>query len=854
MGDEMELLERDPVLSRLAALVDAARDGRGSIALIRGEAGIGKTSVVRELARRSSGSAHVLVGACDDLVAERPLGPVWDMADDEPCLSDAAESGDAHLAYRAIRDLLARSLRPTIAIFEDVHWADDATLDLVRALGRRMDRSHGVLVLTFRERLTADHPLTAALGDLPQSEVEQVVLQPLSRDTVLALADEPDRGARVWALSKGNPFYVSQLLAAPHEEVPRSVSDVIRSLLARLSPAASQLVELTSVVPGRVELSLLNALDPSFLEAIEEAANARLLEMDGAFVAFRHDLARGAVEGSLSEPTRRDLNSRVLAACEALGFDVARSAHFAVRANDDKAIVRLVPTAAARAAAAGSHREAITYLEALAPHLDHLPDDQQAQLHEMWAREQQLVHGGGLRQALAAVDIRRESGDELQLGRSLVRASMAAWASKDPELAFELNDEAIALLEAVGGESLAEAYADRSRMAMHANHRTEARRHARRALDLSPHPSRARAAALITLGILDNFENYPAGVSKLQEASEIGLSLALEYEWHRAITNHVWAATRWDHSDVARAVNDEARARIHPETAALADFHRMMGAVIDTAAGRFEVAASTLRDVTDRGKGRELAPLQLAGVLVRMGDAEAGGALQRAWTELEAFGQQAHFIDLAVRWAEYLWAFQRRDAAATRRHLEALGQATLAIDRADLGLWLWLDGHIDAIPPDASEPIVWLSTGRWREVAAWYEERGQPYERAVALNLGDVDARLEALAIADRIDAAALAGRIRRELRSEGVRGLPRRPAAKIGPGAPGLTRRQGEVLALLAAGLTNAEIAERLFISPRTAEKHVAALLLKLGAADRRQAGAMARASGFDGRHPENG
>ena len=226
MGLTDGLLERDGDLADLEALLGEARDGSGAVALIHGEAGIGKTSLVRAFVERHVDEAFVLTGGCDDLRTPRPLGPVWDMAYDDPSLFDALGHDDRHQVFHRVLELCSRSLRPTIVVIEDVHWADEASLDLVTFLGRRIERTHALLVLTFRDEPANADALAGLLADLPHDRRIHVPVRPLTLEAVRALAGDELDPRSIWEVSGGNPFLATELAAVGNSGVPASVLDV----------------------------------------------------------------------------------------------------------------------------------------------------------------------------------------------------------------------------------------------------------------------------------------------------------------------------------------------------------------------------------------------------------------------------------------------------------------------------------------------------------------------------------------------------------------------------------------------------------------------------------------------------
>lgn len=169
------------------------------------------------------------------------------------------------------------------------------------------------------------------------------------------------------------------------------------------------------------------------------------------------------------------------------------------------------------------------------------------------------------------------------------------------------------------------------------------------------------------------------------------------------------------------------------------------------------------------------------------------------------------------------------DLAAERGHFGNAGE---------LAYWRWKGGELAQPPPNIAKPFALHIAGDWAAAAAAWDELGQPYEAARARGDGTEEAALRsALAAFERLGARPAAALVRRRLRTLGVSGVPRgpRPATRSSPA--GLTRRETEILELLATGHGNRAIAGRLFLSPRTVENHVSAILAKLGVATRAEA-----------------
>src|SRR6266508_3113145 len=261
----VRLLERDAELGRLRETLRRAGRGRGSVVLVSGEAGIGKTSLVRAFAEHARARARVLIGVCDDLVTPRTLGPFRDMArgGDGPLAEAAASVAERDAVFGAVYQEL--SDRSTVMIVEDVHWADDATLDVVRYLAWRIAELPSVLVLTYRDdELRDDHPLRR-----------------LSPSAVQELATPHGADARaVLHATGGNPFFVTEVLASPDADVPATVRDAVLARLGQLGDGTQRSLELLSTIPGQVERWLVDSLLGDDAAALDEAERRGVLEAD----------------------------------------------------------------------------------------------------------------------------------------------------------------------------------------------------------------------------------------------------------------------------------------------------------------------------------------------------------------------------------------------------------------------------------------------------------------------------------------------------------------------------------------------------------------------------------------------
>jgi DNA-binding CsgD family transcriptional regulator len=869
----VELLEREPELATFDAALDAAARGAGQVLLVSGEAGIGKTTLTREIARRAGDRARVLVGACDDLLTPRTLGPFRDLPlGGDSVLRRALDGGaDRDAVFAAVLDELDTPLQPTVAVIEDAHWADEATRDVLAFLGRRLSTRRTVLVVTYRDALDEDHPLRSVLGTMAGPTVHRLPLRPLSTQAVATLA----HGAvvdvdRIEELTGGNPFLVTELLAADDpSSVPLTVRDAVAARLQGAGGSVRHVLLLLAVAPAGLELSLLRDVVPSAADDVAAAERLGLVELTGARIRFRHDLLRDAVASTSTTARVTEAHARLLAALERQGDpDPAQAAHHAVGAGDVAAIVRYAPIAAQRAWEVSSHRDAIVLLEAVLPHEDRLPRPQLTTLLRAYAFELYLTNRH--LDALASVDraVRMlEEQDEpepVAFGKALtLRSHVATWAAR-PDVARDASARSIEVLADAGDpDALAFALANRSFvLAMQGSFRAAAEL-GTRADELTSGPAAlsVRPYALIQRGGATALTGDPAG----DRWTEEGIALAQRVPRYQFVP----LGCAWRSMSALRHGRPDEVERWTTFGIGLADEHqievgvttlRMLRHELQLRRGQLHDAEAGLRDLATDPQvtawGQTVACTLLGRLLARRGDeAEAFVLLDRGWQLARRSDEPERLGRAGAAWFEWAWLYDDDRARAWG------DEALAALAGTDPNPWLL--GEVlrtraeleDAGPPpvdlaagvDLVDPWATSLRGELREAADAWAALGWPVEQARDLAAtGDVDAMVDALAIVDRLGATRVGWQLRRRLRERGLQRIPRGPAPSTVANPAGLTSRQLEVLQLLARGLTNAQIAEELVLSPRTVDHHVSAVLVKLGVSSRLAVGEAAARLGI--------
>src|SRR6476646_11170935 len=502
----------------------------------------------------------MLVGYCDDLATPRTLGPFRDLVGSVGTeLSHAVMDGsDRDRVLTALRAELTWPEHPTVLVIEDVHWADDATLDALRYLIRRIADLPAVLVLTYRDdELTRGHPLHGLLGQASRSDhVRRLPLHRLSQQAVRQLsAGSPVDAHDLFALTSGNPFFVHELLASTQgERVPPTIADAVLARVRSLDPSTQDVLEQLAVVPSALDSWLVDALVPGSGQgaaALAAAEERGLVSVSTRKIAFRHELTRRAIADSVPAARLMALNQRVLDALIGHdGSDVSRIVHHAAPAGDHDAIIRYGPAAGRDAAGAGAHREAVAHFGLVLEHEGRFAPGARAELLAQYAIECYTI--GAIDKAVEAgqraVEESRSLDDPCPLGSSLRWLSRIWWMAGNRANAEQAGQEAISVLERAGDSRLlALALSNESQLCMLAHRLAESVEYGERAAALARETGDAAvmAHALTNIGISRWLLGDPAGQPLLDEALRVALEAGDVEDACRAYVGLVWNLLNW---------------------------------------------------------------------------------------------------------------------------------------------------------------------------------------------------------------------------------------------------------------------------------------------------------------------
>jgi DNA-binding CsgD family transcriptional regulator/tetratricopeptide (TPR) repeat protein len=851
------LFEREAALRILGNALDLASKGHGSVVSIVGDAGLGKTALVNAFCRRQRGVC-VLRGLCDALSTPRPLGPIRDIARDVGGALEKSFAAGRDAVFDALLAAISAD-KATLLVVEDAHWADEATLDLIRFLGRRLRERRCLLIITTRRQDSATRrSLTHILSVLPTGTVQSINLEPLSPAAVEAWAASLDRSAEsLHAMTGGNPFFVSELLQSKGTTLPGSVRDAVLASAADLPASAREVLDQCAVIPGELDAWLVETLWPAPASGLTECLDAGMLVMSGARLGFRHELARRALFEALARGQARRCHERVLNCLLATRPEqhLGRIVHHAAAAGRAELVSRYGVDAAREAAAVGAHREAASHWARTLEYGALLTDEKRAEFSEAYAYELYLTG------QIAEAQSMRERALELWLGlQNRVRIgdntrwlSRIAWAVGDRPRAADLAERAVERLEqGPACRELAYALSNRSMLAMLAGKTGEALEHGARALELAQRLGdwEIVSHALNNIGTAKTGASDESGWADLEASLAVAVQHNLTEQAARAFTNI--ASRRVYARDHARAepIFDQGIAfceRLDLDFPGLYLHVLRAQSWLDRGEwNRAQAGAAALLELTDLPAISRIPALVVAArVKIRRGQLSGLAMLDQAFELARATGEIQRLGPIAATAAEATW-LGLAPPEYGRPRAEVLDAAVNPGEHwysDQLAFWTWRAFGSPAIAPRGTTPYVQHMQGDARGAAEAWAALGCPYERAIALlDLPDSEALSDALELVEELGATPLIQRVRRKAR----------PGTAAGSFSPtpscngDITPRQHEILILLSEGLTNDAIGRRLFLSPKTVGHHVEAILQRLSAKSRTEAVFVARQRGL--------
>jgi len=842
----MELLERGQFLQSLADCPP------GRVVLVSGEAGIGKTSLLK--AWCAAGDRRVLWGSCDALRTPRPLGPLHDMARQAggQLAASMAAGHPRQAMFGAFLDEL--TARPAVAVVDDAHWADEATLDLLVYAVRRISLTASLLAVAYRENEAGPgHPLLRVLGAVAaDTSVLRLRLPALSAPAVAALVAgaglaAPQRidAEELHARTGGNPFFVTEVLADPAPAVPATVRDAVLARAAALSPAERDALEAVAIFPGGVAVSLAGASRG----AVDACVRAGMLTADGTRLAFRHELARLAIAASIPPGRKTTLHEAALRALTGMSAEPAQLAYHAEEAGDAAAVLRFAPEAARRARDVAAYRQAADHYRQALRYALALPATARAELLEAYSEVCESVGGSvgagsALTASAQALACWREAGDAVREAALMARRAHYLWMSGDNAAAHATAREAVVRAERLPpGPALAAAYTWSAYLMMLARDIPGAIAIGERATELAVEfgPPGLLARALNAVGTARWFSDPELAEQTLARSVQAARDAGDDAAAGWALVNlgsgageirRYPTAERWLREAIDWCAARDLDTGRNYATAWLARclFER----------GEWPQAASTLAEVTTRDASAptRIVELTVRGRLrTRRGSPGAADALDEAWDLAQRTGDLQRLWPVAAGRAELAW-LSGRPAAEVAALVRPVYPLAVRLGHpwaiGELGQWLGDSDADGGTAPGAAAPYPLPPV----EAARAWDALGCPYEAAAALAASPAAEPLaEALRRFEQLGARPAADQAARRLRDLGIR--TRRRSTLAHP--DGLTTRQADVLALLREGLGNKAIAERLSLSPKTVDHHVSAILAKLGVRTRQEAASRA-------------
>lgn len=854
----MELIERGEFLQCLEDIFYKVKNHEGHCVLISGETGIGKTSLVKNFCSDKKRVHPIYVGSCDALFTPRPLAPLLDILlqlninVDERVKDVGSRAG---LFTEFLQSMRQQKL-PAIVIIEDIHWADEATLDFITFFGRRISQFQCMFVLTFRDNeMHLNHPLGAVLGQLLSDSASRIQLTSLSRKTVEELAVKRGyKGEDIYTISGGNPFYVSEILASYTSGVPASIKDSILSSYNRLNEKTKQLWQFLSVAPNGFELAYLESMDPEFCQAIQNGLQMGLLVLNERKIWFKHELFRRTVESSLSPLLRISMNKLILDLYKEVfeeRNELERIIHHAMNADDSNAILRYAPMAAEHAAAVGAHTQACKLYRMAIEYYRGDSRELLIELYEACAYECYLINQ--VKDAIfyqqKALAIWRDKGDVQRTANCSRFLSRLWWFSGNRIEAETYAKNAVDML-ASEPPSAAKclAFSNMTQLKVFSEEMRDCLEWGTKAVDMAKEldDQQILCDAMISVGSAKWKMRRMAedGIKMIEESLRISLINSYQEQAARAYSNLIYYGVlmkdyqlAWKYLEESinyceeRDLDSSKNIKLYLKARLLLEGGDSKGADL--------IARQLLANADQAGTIKIGALLIVSTIEMWKGEASALEHLNEA--KRLAFGTREHqrIIPTINTCLQYEWVTHTRiisDDEMKWSLILAKGVDNEYIN-SEFVFWYKKARHQNLSIAILYEPYDLVRQGKINAAVNFWEAKGCPYDKALALLNGNYENKKSALAILQYLGAHAPYEKVKSEMRAGGSKVIPRGVHESTRSNPAFLTKRELDVLQLLKKGIQNKEIADSLFISAKTVDNHISSIFFKLNVNSRLKA-----------------
>ncbi len=846
----MELIERDGFLASLQTRFKHIEEDEGHCIFVSGEPGIGKTALVKAFCKQQQDDCTIYQGACDALFTPRPLAPLYDIIwqvnkDLWPASHTIEERSELFLKF--FHELSSQKEKILI-VFEDIHWADEATLDFIKFFSRRITQLRCLFILTYRDdEINSRHPLRNVFSDLSPDTFTRIQLTPLSKEAVYKLANEKGYDAEnVYSVSGGNPFYVNEILASYSPGVPDNIKDAILAVYDRQEEGTKHAWQICSVIPEGLEINRFAKIRSSWDEIMDHCFALKIIIVKNDRIIFKHELYRRTIEASLSPFKRIALNKKILelflTSFEEEG-EIERIVQYAKNANENKLVVKYAPIAAKQAASVGAHIEASKLFHTAIEYSEGDDQDQLLEFYEAYAYEcyltnqvkEAIIYTGKL------LHILKEKTDIEKTGNCLRFLSRLCWLDGNRKNAELFAEQAIDLLNSQpSSPAKAMAFSNMSQLKMLFDQSAECIAWGEKAITIARelNDEETLSHALNNVGSVQM--NLQSSKQKGIELLEESLAIALKNSFHehaaRAYSNLGSNGAKMKDYVFAKKILDEGIQ--YCEERDLDSWRLNMLSLkaylnLDTGDWNkaYSIADNLLKNEDEPRAFKIGALIVVATIKMRKGDATALDLLLRAKSKAFETMELQRIIPSLRALLEYEWLTGKIfiKAEDLNRIIDMIEQSMDTADKSEFAFWLWKARKHEIELQELYEPYKLLMAGKISKSAEFWEKIGCPFQRAFALYEGTEDDKKNALLIFQQLGAALVAEKAKMEMRAVGIKKIPRglRESTRTNPGQ--LTNRELDVLQLLQKGNQNKEIAGTLFISPKTADHHISSIFFKL-------------------------